>query len=77
MNGNRICGTVFALLIFALATPAGASIMYNTAAPFSGSRSVATPGLFTTEPDWQDALLEWSIVDNGDMTYTYDLLPKN
>ena len=71
MYGSKLRGTVFALVICALAAPAGASVIYGEAAPMSGSRSVATPGLLTTEPDWQDAVIEWSIVDNGDLTLTY------
>lgn len=59
------------------ASPAGASPIYDTAAPMSGMRTVATPGLTTDDTDWLDAELLWSIVDNSDNTYTYTYTLKH
>ena len=58
-----------------LARPALSAVIYGTAAPMSGSRTVGSPGLATTEPDWQDAVIDWSITDNGNgtLSYTYTL----
>ncbi len=71
MNYNKIHGTVFILVVCVLAAPACAIEIYGISADMSGSRSVGAVGLFTTEPDWQDAVIEWSIVNNGDLTLTY------
>jgi len=65
-------GIAVCVCILAVATSAGASLLvYGTTAPMTGSRTVASPGLATSESDWQDAVIDWSIVDNGNNTYTY------
>ena len=39
----------------------------------TGSRTVGDPGLATAEPDWQDVIIDWSIVDNGNDMITWNI----
>ena len=57
-------------LVALMAACAQADLVYGTAAPMQGSRTVGN-GLATNDSDWNDAELTWSIADNGDQTYTY------
>ncbi len=64
-------------LLFTLAPVVQAAVVYGTsaAAELSGSRSVTanTITVNNSDPDWNDAVLSWNIVDqlNGTFTYTY------
>ena len=71
----RVMSCLFWLLF--LASPALSAVIYGTAAPMSGSRTVGSPGLATAEPDWQDAVIDWSITDNGNGTHTYTYTLSN
>ncbi|NIA06778.1 MAG: hypothetical protein GWP14_03925 [Actinobacteria bacterium] len=58
-------------------TPAYSATIYGTVAPMTGSRTVGVPGLATAEADWQDVVIDWAVVDNGNDTYTYTYTFKN
>jgi hypothetical protein len=45
--------------------------IYDQPASFTGTRTVGSVGLATSQPNWQDAVLSWVITDNGDNTLTY------
>ena len=66
---------IFCLLFFVFAKSADATVVYDSSAAgeLTGSRSVADPGLTTTDPnDWGDAVISWVISDNGNGTFHYE-----
>jgi len=75
---NRLAATVFlcTLCTILICATASATPIYNSPAPLSGSRSVGG-GLQTSEDDWQDAIIEWLITDNGNNTLRYTYTLKN
>jgi len=64
------------MCILLICGSASAIPIYNSPAPLSGSRSVGG-GLQTAEADWQDAIIEWLITDNGNNTFTYTYTLEN
>ena len=54
-----------------------AAPVYNTSAALTGVRTVSPPAagrIATNDDDWLDGVLEWTIIDNlnGTFTYTYE-----
>ena len=68
-NVHRVALCSIALVAL-MAACAQADLVYGTAAPMQGSRTAGN-GLATNDSDWDDVEITWSIVNNGDYTYTY------
>jgi hypothetical protein len=64
--------------VILLAATAGATPIYDTAAPYTGTRTVASGELIVDDNNWNDGSLSWNISQEGSLLrYTYTLTGFN